>query len=89
MNEQTTNPELELLQHMASELDGLQQVENEGRGISCVRTVVTYLKRGELSKAQAVCFNESDKMRYDAIQKFIVENLFKDKSHPWTLTYKG
>lgn len=48
---------------LADELDALQAKAYEGRGISCVRSVVAYLRRGDFSKARAVVNNESDKIR--------------------------
>jgi hypothetical protein len=90
MTEQTPNPEMERLQRLGAELQTLQAEKNDGRGVSCVRTVVTYLEMGKLDKAQAVCWNESDKMHsYPDIQKFIVENVFGEEKHPWWLSYKG
>lgn len=53
-------------------LDNLQATKNSGRGIECVRTLLFYLRRGELDKAQAVYFNESDKITsYPDVDKLI------------------
>ncbi|MCA9804114.1 MAG: hypothetical protein KC777_19230 [Cyanobacteria bacterium HKST-UBA02] len=53
---------------LADELDRLQSGENQGRGVSCVRTLVFYLRRREFDRAKAVARNESDKIRsYPAI----------------------
>ena len=53
---------------LADELDRLQGQTNGGRGVSCVQSVVAYLRRGDYSAARAVVNNESDKIRsYDAI----------------------
>ncbi|MBK9141697.1 MAG: hypothetical protein IPM23_04320 [Candidatus Melainabacteria bacterium] len=48
---------------LAEELDRLQSGENQGRGVSCVRTLIFYLRRKEFDKAKAVARNESDKIR--------------------------
>lgn len=53
---------------LADKLDQLQSKANEGRGISCVRTVVHSLRRGDYSGARACINNESDKIRsYDEV----------------------
>ncbi|MGD9684521.1 MAG: hypothetical protein AB7W16_25435 [Candidatus Obscuribacterales bacterium] len=48
---------------LADELDRLQSGENQGRGVSCVRTLIFYLRRQEFDRAKAVARNESDKIR--------------------------
>lgn len=48
---------------LADRLDSLQAVENEGRGITCVRSIVLYLRRGDWESAQAIRRNEGDKTR--------------------------
>lgn len=48
---------------LADKLDELQGQAYDGRGISCVRTVVHCLRRGDLSGARACINNESDKIR--------------------------
>ncbi len=56
------------MKEAAEELDKLQAAKNDGRGVSCVRTICDYLKRGDITSALAVTFNESDKIRnYDDI----------------------
>jgi hypothetical protein len=47
---------------MADQLDELQSVANNGRGVSCVRTVITYLRRGDFDSAKAVIETEHDKI---------------------------
>ena len=44
-------------------LDNLQKKENEGRGISCVKAIVTYMLRGQFDLAAAVRKTEGDKTR--------------------------
>lgn len=48
---------------LAEELDTLQAKENQGMGVSCVRSVAFHLRRGDFTGARAVANNESDKMR--------------------------
>lgn len=57
---------------LADKLDELQGQAYDGRGISCVRTVVHSLRRGDLSGARACINNESDKIRS---HKAIVDEL--------------
>lgn len=53
-------PDLNVL---ADELDQLQQIQNEGRGVCCVRSVVAALRHGYLNMARAMVRNEMDKIR--------------------------
>lgn len=48
---------------LADELDRLHKSEHDGRGVSCVETLVFYLRRHDFDKAKAVARNESDKIR--------------------------
>ena len=69
---------------LAEEVDGLQSQENDERGISCVRTIVSYLRMNDLESAKAVCLNESDKIRnYPDIVKKLEETLFENEKSPW------
>lgn len=57
---------------LADQLDALQAKANEGRGVSCVRSVVSYLRSGNYSSARAVVNNESDKIRsHDAVVQLL------------------
>lgn len=51
------------MKELAAKLRTLQAVKNDGRGVSCVRTIVSELERGDLTGALAVTNNESDKIR--------------------------
>lgn len=54
---------------LAEELNSLQESQNDGRGVSCVRTIVAYLRRDDLTSAKAVANNEGDKIAsYPAIE---------------------
>ena len=59
---------------VADELDALQASKNEGRGVSCVRTMVMYLRMGNITSAIAVRMIEGDKTRsYPDIEKYLNE----------------
>lgn len=47
---------------LANNLERLQSSENDGRGVSCVRTAIVYLRRQEFAHAKAVIDTESDKI---------------------------
>ncbi|MDR3616564.1 MAG: hypothetical protein P4L53_23595 [Candidatus Obscuribacterales bacterium] len=58
---------------LADELDSLQARENDGRGVSCVRSIVDYLRRDDLSAARAIVNNEGDKIAsYPAIEAVLM-----------------
>ncbi|MFA6536771.1 MAG: hypothetical protein WCT18_00030 [Patescibacteria group bacterium] len=79
----------EELLSLAQKLEELQKVENNGRGVSCLRLVVEYLKMGQLGAARQVCFTDGDKIfNYPLVVDFIKKNLFKStEDHPW-FTYE-
>ncbi|MFZ2038732.1 MAG: hypothetical protein WAV11_02250 [Minisyncoccia bacterium] len=63
---------LEEMKSIADQLEKLQSSENEGRGVSCVRTAIFYLRGGDLDGAKAVCKNDHDKIQnYPDIEKFL------------------
>ena len=55
--------ECENYKDLVNDLDTLQAKENKGRGISCVKSVVDLMKRGELILARTVRQTEGDKTR--------------------------
>lgn len=60
---------------VADELDALQAKQNEGRGVSCVRTMVFYLRQDNVVSALAVRQIEGDKTRsYPDIEQFLNDN---------------
>jgi len=72
--------EKERIIKIGEELNALQAVENDGRGVGCVQGVVTYLKMGDLEKAKTWVDTDSDKMRnYDAIYAFLLKNGLREK----------
>jgi len=79
--------DIERLQLLAKQLDELQKKENNGRGVSCVQSVVAYLRMGRLDEARTICYTDHDKIdNYPPIMEFIKDNLFdKDEEHPWSV----
>ncbi len=66
-------------QELADKLDTLQQEKNNGRGVSCLRTLVSYLRAGDTRSAKAVCWNEADKIvNYPDIREVIQKELFAE-----------
>ena len=78
------------LNFLAEQLDELQNQENNGRGISCIRQVVADLRVGDLENARQVCFWDHDKIiNYPQIKSFIIANLFEPgEDHPWSVLEK-
>jgi hypothetical protein len=65
------------LSEMASELLELQAKENDGRGVSCVRSVCTFLSMGRLDLAENVAQIDFDKVRnYPRLATWINIHLF-------------
>ncbi len=56
-------PTQEDMDLLAEKLTNAEVFENHGRGVQCVKAIVTYLKRGDFASAQAVKLNEHDKIR--------------------------
>ncbi len=48
----------------ADRLDLLQSRQNAGRGVSCVRQLVFYLRRGDRQAAKSIAMNERDKIAF-------------------------
>lgn len=64
---------------LADTLEEFQKTKNDGRGISCVQTIIMYLRRNEVDKTKAVCLNESDKLRsYPDIMEVLQKELVKE-----------
>lgn len=47
----------------AEVLDAMQIKENGGRGVSCVKSIVDFLRRGDIQSAAMVAWNDGDKTR--------------------------
>lgn len=67
--------------YVADELDVLQAGKNDGRGISCIRTIIMYLRQGDIKSAICVRRNEGDKTRsYPDVEKYLNE-VFGCRTH--------
>lgn len=65
-------------ERLADILDKLQAPQNNGRGVSCIRSMITWLRRGDYRSARAVSSNEYDKIRgYPDIQ-LVIDHEFGD-----------
>lgn len=64
-------------ENLANELDALQSRENKGRGISCVRQIVSYLRMRDIESAKAIYKTDADKIRnYPEIDEILRDKLF-------------
>ena len=64
-----------------NELDSLQSKENDGRGVSCIRSIIFYLRQNDDDSAKKVYQSEGDKIRqYPVIQEWLIQN-FGCRSH--------
>lgn len=63
------------------DLESLQATYNQGRGITCVKTIIVYLRRNELEHATSIRRLEGDKTRsYPDVEKMLTE-LFGCRLH--------
>jgi len=54
------------------ELRILESQQNEGRGVSCVRSIIFFLEKEDRISAEITCFNEGDKIcNYPEIQRLL------------------
>jgi hypothetical protein len=85
--EQINQPNIEHLKTLANELDELQKQENNGRGVSCVQSVVSSLRMGKLDEAKRICSWDGDKIiNYPKLAEFIKSKLFSEgERHPWSV----
>lgn len=60
---------------IADELNQLQEKENDGRGITCVKSIVAYLRMGDLRSAVLIRQHDGDK----TINYYDVENYLTEK----------
>lgn len=61
---------------IADKLFILQEKENNGRGVFCVRSIVDYLRLGKIEDAKTMINTDYDKIRnYPKIVKFLEDNL--------------
>ena len=79
-----TQEEFEKIKNLAKKLFDLQKQENNGRGVSSVRTLIHYLEINDINSARAVYENEGDKISsYPEIEKLICENLNIKPRYGW------
>ena len=58
-----------------NELKELEQKQNDDRGVSCVKSIIICLERGDTETAKVVYLNEWDKIRqYPDIQDWLYRN---------------
>lgn len=62
---------------IADILDTMQRSQNDGRGVSCIRAIIAYIRaENGLHTAAIIAKNESDKLwQYPEIRKFIHDNI--------------
>ena len=66
---------------LANDLDAMQAVHNNGRGITCVRGIVFELRNGNLKGAMAIAHNDWDKVaNYRDVAEWLQAHEFADKS---------
>ncbi len=59
----------------AEELDALQAEQNEGRGVSCIKSIVFQMRKNDIDCAKRVYQLEGDKIRqYPEIQKWLLDH---------------
>lgn len=64
-------------------LRSLESQQNDGRGVSCVRSVITYLERGDIGSARAVADTDHDKIRnYPTIEDCLSRLLWDSTTVP-------
>jgi len=57
------------------ELNNLQSKENNGRGVSCINSIISCLVREDIEAAKRVYQSEGDKIaQYPEIQKWMLDN---------------
>ncbi len=57
---------------IANRLEVLQQNENNGRGVSCVKEVIVWLRRGDFEKAKLMATHDHDKIaNYPEIERIM------------------
>jgi len=68
---------LEYYQKIQSDnIQRVQSEKNEGRGVSCVRSALTYFKDGKAKEATLVCIHDNDKIRnYPDLQLMLFDLL--------------
>lgn len=61
---------------IARRLFDLQKDQNDGRGVSCVRSIVWYIEHDDFESAKAVANTDFDKIRrYPEIAEYVQKHL--------------
>lgn len=65
------------IEELVEQLDLLQKEQNDGRGVGVIKSVIIWLKRGDILKAQLEASHDHDKIRYyPEIELLLKEQLF-------------
>ena len=70
---------------LADKLEALQASRNNGNGITCVKSLIFYLRKGMIPAAKSLCFNDDDKFDFwEDIRDIIKNELFEpEEKNPW------
>ena len=75
-------------EELSDKLDALQGIQNDGRGISCVKEMIVYLRMGNIEAARSIAYTDHDKLNnpdYVEVREFIKTGLFRGQDeHPWS-----
>lgn len=64
---------------IAEQLDLLQKDKNDGRGVTCIKTIIEFLKRGDIKSAKHIAEWDHDKINnYPDIEDFLEKTIFED-----------
>ncbi len=64
-----------LREAQADKLDYLQAEQNDGRGVSCVESIIFQIRKNDIDCAKRVYQSEGDKIReYPEIQKWLLDH---------------
>lgn len=70
---------------ISNNLFEMQQVKNQGRGVSCIRSVCTYLDLGKVEEAKCIIQHDWDKIsNYGDIANFLKNVMLAERS--WYVT---
>ncbi len=59
------------------ELRRVESLQNDGRGVSCVRSILAYIDRGDIQSARAVANTDHDKIRsYNDLESMVAKVLW-------------
>jgi hypothetical protein len=61
-----------------NKLKELEKSQNNGRGVSCIRTIIIFLEHNKLDEALNCCYNENDKIRNYPEIKQLLQTILPD-----------